>query len=98
MIEMIKGYRSKFEGIIDEREPFIIRMETLGKAVYSNWCVCLDSNEKLIDARYLVYKNHYLTPDNSICFDNEQFIVELCKLPKEVNKLVSVLVLAGMVR
>ena len=88
MIKLSQGFRCKLEDCIDLNSPFKVTMKTNGNAVYDNCCFGVDNNNKLSDNRYMVFYNQPKAPDDAIILENESYIINISKLPKEVGKLV----------
>lgn len=91
-MQFAKGMRDKLEKYLNVNNKIEVIMEMSGKAIYDFCCFGIDQEGKLSDERYMIFYNQVKSPNNEITFSSEEnrgkFIVDLEKLPLNIQKLV----------
>ena len=92
MTELVRGFRGKLGDSLDISQPFTVKMQTVGGAVYDTCCFGVDAEDKLSDDRYMVFYNQTSSPAGEITYGDEGgvsgYTVSLGKLPPNIVKLV----------
>lgn len=91
-MEISRGMRDKIDKYVSVDRDFEVYMEVNGKDEYDYSCFGVDDKDRLSDDRYMVFYNQERSPEGEIRYSGSGntagFLVNLSKLPANINKLI----------